>query len=532
MKNLTAEDLERKFTIKQMESYIRELKNKCNSLSLQNTTIIKKQESIIKKEVELRTKDLTDEIKNKEKVIEEKDKEIEALKEKIIKMQLKMDTDSTNSGIPTSKTPIGKKKRIPNTREKTNKKIGGQKGHPKHKLKPFSDDEITETVTITPKICDKCLSKNIEVLETSVDKQELDYEVKVIKRKNKFMNCRCKNCGHEFHANIPKDLKEDIQYGKTVQSLAVCLTNEIYTPFNKTVKLIKGITNEEINMSEGYVTKLQKRASKGLEEFIKEIKEYIPKQAVYGWDDGVVTINTKNGILRTYCTDEVVLLIGHENKKKEGLDEDGILKNTPSSTIVMHDHFTHNYNQEYNFENVECVIHLIRRLKKMKEATEHKWCDKLISLLSKTNKDRNELIRQNIDKFEIKYLKELEKEYDDIIKEAQEENNEERNYFKKEEKSFINDLIKYKKNYLLWAYKFYIPSTNNNSERNIRPVKSKLKISGQFKNINYVKYYADIRSYIETCKKNGINIIEACVRLMNGNPYTLNEILKLQKNSE
>ena len=142
------------------------------------------------------------------------------------------------------------------------------------------------------------------------------------------------------------------------------------------------------------------------------------------------------------------------------------------------------------------------------------------------------MIKQNIDKFEIKYLKELEKEYDDIIKEAQEENNEERNYFKKEEKSFINDLIKYKKNYLLWAYKFYIPSTNNNSERNIRPVKSKLKISGQFKNINYVKYYADIRSYIETCKKNGINIIEACVRLMNGNPYTLNEILKLQKNSE
>ena len=83
-----------------------------------------------------------------------------------------------------------------------------------------------------------------------------------------------------------------------------------------------------------------------------------------------------------------------------------------------------------------------------------------ISLLSKTNKDRNELIRQNIDKFEIKYLKELEKEYDNIIKEAQEENKEERNYFKKEEKSFINDLIKYKKNYLLWAYKFYIPSTN------------------------------------------------------------------------
>lgn len=82
---------------------------------------------------------------------------------------------------------------------------------------------------------------------------------------------------------------------------------------------------------------------------------------------------------------------------------------------------------------------------------------------------------------------------------------------------------------MLWAYRFDIPSTNNNSERNIRPVKSKMKISGQFKNIDTAKYYATIRSYIETCKKNGINIIDACVRLMNGQPYTLEEILEYKK---
>ena len=52
-----------------------------------------------------------------------------------------------------------------------------------------------------------------------------------------------------------------------------------------------------------------------------------------------------------------------------------------------------------------------------------------------------------------------------------------------------------------------------------------MKISGQFQNINYIKYYANIRSYIETCKKNGINIIDACVRLMNNEPYTLDDIL-------
>ena len=153
--------------------------------------------------------------------------------------------------------------------------------------------------------------------------------------------------------------------------------------------------------------------------------------------------------------------------------------------------------------------------------------------LSNTNKDRNTLLKQQKDKFDDDYLDNLSNSYDDILKKAKDENGDKTkiNYYKDEEERFINDLIKYKKNYLLWAYKFNLPSTNNNSERNIRPAKSKMKISGQFKNINYLKYYANIRSYIETCKKNGINIIDACVHLMNGNPYTLDYILNHEKNS-
>lgn len=531
---MTAEEIKNNFTMKQMQAYNSQIRSKYNHLSFEYSQLKNKFEI----RVEAAVKERTSELENKyKKDMKEKEKEIEALKNKIAKMQSMMDNDSTNSGIPTSKTAIGKKKYIPNTREKTDKKVGGQVGHTKHKLVAFAEEDITEVVDIIPTECTKCHSKEIETLETSIDKQELDYEVKVIKRKNRFVNCRCKNCKNEFHVPIPNDLKEEIQYGKSVQSLAVCLTNDTYTPFNKTVKLINGITNGEINMSESYVVKLQKRASKNTEEFVEELKKYIPNQPVYGWDDGVVSINQKDGVLRTYCTDKVALFVGHEFKNKDGLDEDGILANTPSTTIVMHDHILHNYNNKYNFDNVECMIHLIRRLKKMKNNTNHDWNDDLIELLSQTNKDRNILLKDEtkaVDKFDEKYLEQLDNRYDEIIQKAKEQNKEpkEVNYFKEEEKRFIDDLIKYKRNYLLWAYDFSIPSTNNNSERNIRPVKSKLKISGQFQNINYVKYYANIRSYLETCKKNGINIIDACVRLMNDNPYTLEEILHIEKNSD
>ena len=524
---MTSQEFKKLYTYKQLEAYNSEIRSRYNNLSLRYNQLVKKQDVLIESAVKQRTKEL--ENKHKQE-IQEKDKEINALKKEIAKLHSIMDNNTSNSGIPTSKTKIGEKKYIPNSREKSNKTVGGQLGHKKHKLLRFNEEEATEVVEVSPKLCPKCGSNKIEIEKESIDKCETDYEVKVIKRLYKFKDYKCKNCGSHFHTPIPNNLKEENQYGSTVKSLAVCLNNEIYTPFNKVVKLVEGITNGEIKLSEGYVAKLQKQASDNLDEYIEELKEYIPKQEVYGWDDGVISINTKDGILRTYCTDQVALFIAHEHKNEEGLKEDGILSNTTKDTIVMHDHILHNYNEKYQFENVECLIHLIRRLKKMRENTKHEWCDKLRELLSKANQERNKLIKEKINCFSEEYLNELTKSYDKIMEEAKEVNDEDtNNYFFKEEMNFIKDLEKYKKHYLLWAYRFDIPSTNNNSERNIRPVKSKMKISGQFKNIETAKYYARIRSYIETCKKNGINIIDACVRLMNNKPYSLNEILQYKK---
>ncbi len=528
MSQLNTKDIEQYFSYKQLKAYNSKLRSDYNAVRLENSRLLFQQESIIKKEVDIRTREYKSQLDEKDKIIIEKDKEIEALKYKIAHMQSKLDNDASNSGIPTSKTPIGKRKFIPNTREKSDKKKGGQVGHSKNKLETFKEEEATEVIEILPIECPKCHGTELEELSTSVSKQELDYQVVVIKRINKFKNCKCKNCQYEFHAPIPNNLKEDIQYGTTLQSLAVCLTNDIYTPFNKTRQLIQGITNGEVNPSEGYLTKLQKRASNYLDSFIEDAYEHITQSPVYGWDDGVVTIQQKDGILRTYCTDKVALFYGHEKKDEDSLIEDGILPNTKEGTFVMHDHLLHNYNDKYLFDNVECLIHLIRRLMKMKEKTNHDWNDDLRKLLSKTNKDRNRYLKEEKECFEKEYLELLSDTYDKILEKAQSQNNQDSttvNYYKSEELNFIKDLEKYKRSYLNWAYHFFLPSTNNACERNIRPVKSKMKISGQFQNIEYLKYYARIRSYIETCKRNNINIIEACVHLMNGQPYTLKEIL-------
>ncbi len=53
-----------------------------------------------------------------------------------------------------------------------------------------------------------------------------------------------------------------------------------------------------------------------------------------------------------------------------------------------------------------------------------------------------------------------------------------------------------------------------------------MKVSGQFANITNAKYYARIKAYIETCKRNDLNPHIAIQKLLNDNPYTIDEILK------
>ena len=54
-----------------------------------------------------------------------------------------------------------------------------------------------------------------------------------------------------------------------------------------------------------------------------------------------------------------------------------------------------------------------------------------------------------------------------------------------------------------------VPSDNNASERAIRKVKVKQKISGQFKTAKAAQNFAKIRFVIDTTIKNGMNVLDA-----------------------
>ena len=119
-------------------------------------------------------------------LLDAKDEEISKLKSEIARLKGILNTDGTNSGISTSKTPLNKKKVVPNTRVKSDKHIGGQVGHKKHKLEKFKDEEVTEEVIHELDKCSYCGGELEEIGE--IAKDELTFEIVVVKEEIKLKN--------------------------------------------------------------------------------------------------------------------------------------------------------------------------------------------------------------------------------------------------------------------------------------------------------------------------------------------------------
>jgi transposase len=65
-----------------------------------------------------------------------------------------------------------------------------------------------------------------------------------------------------------------------------------------------------------------------------------------------------------------------------------------------------------------------------------------------------------------------------------------------------------------------VPFTNNQAERDLRPAKTQIKISGCHRSESGARAWLRVRGYISTARKNGINVLDAIGDAITGNPWT------------
>ena len=88
--------------------------------------------------------------------------------------------------------------------------------------------------------------------------------------------------------------------------------------------------------------------------------------------------------------------------------------------------------------------------------------------------------------------------------------------FKSETEKQVKSITKSKDKIFTFLLDEDIPPDNNASERAIRNIKVKQKVSTHFKSFEGAVYYSNIRSIVDTSRKRGLNEFESLTRMIEG----------------
>ena len=184
---------------------------------------------------------------------------------------------------------------------------------------------------------------------------------------------------------------------------------------------------------------------------------------------------------------------------------------------LVHDHETALYH--FGTDHAECNVHIIRYLRKNTEETVNRWSDKMISLLSRMNKQRKGLMAQGSGAMPAEMATDYEGKYFSILEQGRRENKSTAHkYAKQDEAALLNRMEKYSHNHLLFLHDFSVPFDDNLSERDLRKAKNRQKMAGGFRKASGHEMYCSIMTIIETLKKRNMGMIENIRKLFTGTP--------------
>ena len=449
-------------------------------------------------------------------LIEELDKAYREIK----RLKNIIDRDSSNSSKP-SRTDNFKK--IPNSREPSNRTQGGQIGHPGHRLGlPDNMDGLIEKGIIKKELIDHTGGKS-----EYISRYVIDVEVITTITEHRFA----------IDAQLPEHLYNEVSYGDKIKAMSLLLLNDGIIAEKRMSEIIEGLTQGVVTISPATLEKFQSQFAKNLEnsgELEAIIEDLLNGEVMYTDDTpmdcsqtveytdiGEVTIHTaKNtsysATVRTHSNDTSTLYTVNPKKDMEGIERDGILPKFIG--ILSHDHEAKFFN--YGTLHSTCGDHLCRTLKGLLDLENIAWAGLMRNHMLKMNKHKKEDLENGRTACAPEQLASFEKEYDDLIQRGRGDIGQ----MKKDELGYndfdnmLDRLTDYKDCYLLFMRDYKAPFTNSLAERDLRMLKTKEKVSGLFRSWNGIKNYLSIRSFISTIKKRKMNLFSSITKVINGVP--------------
>jgi transposase len=445
--------------------------------------------------------------------------EIHLLKERVKTLEAQVNKNSQNSSKPPSSDGYQKPK-PKSLKGKSGKMRGGQPGHQRYLLdkRPNPDKVVYHPLNECPG-CHHSL-KGVALLEHETrqvfDIPPLKIEVTEHRAEQKI----CPHCHEMSVANFPDEVQQPTQYGNGMKGLATYLNHYQFLPYERLQEFFEDIFNHTVSL--GMLVKFNQHCYLSLETVDTEIKQQLQAFPYLHHDESGIRVAGKLHWCHVASTPWLTSYGIHPKRGKEGIDAMNILPRFHGRLI--HDFFRPYFS--YDVSHALCNAHLLRELKFIEEECEQAWAKSMSDLLLAIKKQVEWHQEHQLTLLPQRILA-YERCFDELIMRGLwhpdniPKSPKKRKGFAKQTKAknLLDRLRFHKAQVLAFLYEPGLPFTNNQAEQDIRMLKVKQKISGCFRSPEGAHWFARIRGYISTARKQKQNVLEALQNAFNGTPF-------------
>ena len=395
----------------------------------------------------------------------------------------KPEKNSSNSSIPPTQESIAARelRRTKSLRKPSGKPSGGQPGHKGSTLQSVSTPD--RIIKHEPAYC-KCCGRSLDGVQyRKIRKtQVIDIKFVVETSEEQYYEKVCE-CGCVNNCDAPNCR---IKYGANIRALVTYLNVVQCIPFKRIAELVSDLSGQKI--SEGTVQNILRENSGKANAAYEEIRKKLEHAPVVGADETGASVGKELHWNWIFQNDALTYVFQMKSRGMEAIDAifpDGL----PNSTLVTDRH--HSYFKMNAKGHQVCLAHLLRNAEYLNELdTRQDWSRRFIRLIRHSMDIRRDGC---ITPRKIKILKTKMK---NLLGESL-------THLDDEFEKFKRGILKVKDYLFTFLTNPHVPYDNNASERGVRKIKIKQKISGGFRTDDGADDFAKLHSIAETAMKNG-----------------------------
>jgi transposase len=439
--------------------------------------------------------------------------EVQTLKEQLAK-------DSHNSHKPPSSDGLAKPK-PKSLRPPSQRPTGGQPGHPGHTLRMVEKPD--RTVRHAVERCAHCGRLLGKQAPDRVERRQVfdlpEPKLEVTEHQAEIKTCPC---GCVNRAAFPPEAAAPVQYGPRVKSVGVYLSEYQLLPYDRLAEILRDLFACE-RFSEGTLANFKADCSRRLEPVEAAIRGLVTAAPVAGFDETGVRATGSLHWLHTVSTRLLTWYYAHKRRGRKAMDAAGILVDYRGCAV--HD-FWKSY-LHYDCDHALCNGHLLRELVFLWEEQSQKWAKAMIDHLLAIKDAVATAGAAGLSALPPSDQDRFLKGYERIVQAGYAQNpvapvhGPKRRGRRKQSKArnLLDRFRDHPNSILAFMRDFAVPFDNNQSERDLRMMKLRQKISGTFRSFESLVNFCRIRGYVSTARKNSINALDALQRVFLGNPF-------------